>query len=208
MLTTVVLGGHLGRRFGRVRRFDLTVPTPLEASRALCATVPGFRQFMLENDRPGYHVFIGKRSVRAEEVEEAAGPQITIMPALVGAGEDDQTIFNIVLGSVLILGGAVLMATGVGAPLAAPLIGIGVSLALGGVSRLLFKPPKDEGPLDHPDNQANPVFNGPVNTVALGNPVPICYGELEIGSQVISAGLTNSASAAFGGGALYSPNGP
>ena len=35
----------------------------------------------------------------------------------------------------------------------------------------------------------NKRFNGPVNTVSQGNPVPVGYGRLKIGSAVISSGL-------------------
>lgn len=42
---------------------------------------------------------------------------------------------------------------------------------------------------DSPQNQASYVFNGPVNTTAQGGPVPVLYGELEIGSAVASAGI-------------------
>ena len=32
-------------------------------------------------------------------------------------------------------------------------------------------------------------FNGPVNTTAQGNPVPVIYGEMIVGSATISAGI-------------------
>ena len=34
------------------------------------------------------------------------------------------------------------------------------------------------------------IFNGPVNTMAQGHPVPIGYGEMIVGSAVISAGIS------------------
>jgi predicted phage tail protein len=71
--------------------------------------------------------------------------------------------------------------------------GILSSFALGlvfaGVSALLFAPPKSQGPSERPENKPNTYFNGPVNTIAQGHPVPIGYGELIVGSAVISAGL-------------------
>ncbi len=34
------------------------------------------------------------------------------------------------------------------------------------------------------------TFNGPINTTAQGNPVPLGYGRMIVGSAVISAGIT------------------
>ena len=66
--------------------------------------------------------------------------------------------------------------------------GIGWSLVLGGVAQLLFKPPELQNS-DRTENQPSFAFNGAVNTVAQGNPVPVGYGRLIVGSQVISLGL-------------------
>ncbi|MEI9629753.1 tail assembly protein, partial [Phytobacter diazotrophicus] len=42
------------------------------------------------------------------------------------------------------------------------------------------------------DNKPNYAFGAPVNTVAMGYPVPLLYGKREIGGAVISAGLFSS----------------
>lgn len=42
----ILLYGHLGRRFGRVHRY--AAHSPAEAVRALCDTLPGFRQALIE----------------------------------------------------------------------------------------------------------------------------------------------------------------
>lgn len=42
---------------------------------------------------------------------------------------------------------------------------------------------------DSPDNSASYSFAGPVNTEAQGNPVPVVYGRMIVGSAVISAGI-------------------
>jgi predicted phage tail protein len=56
------------------------------------------------------------------------------------------------------------------------------------VSSLLFAPNKPNVQ-ERPENTPNTYFNGPVNTIMQGHPVPIGYGTLMIGSGVISAGL-------------------
>ena len=40
------------------------------------------------------------------------------------------------------------------------------------------------------DNRSSYIFNGAVNLTAQGNPVPLCYGRMKVGSVVISAGLS------------------
>lgn len=194
-MLTVMLYGHLGRDFGRVHRYD--VRNPAEAVRALCATVKGFRQSLAQG---AYRVLVaGKQALDAPGL---VGPvstkeSIRIVPVVSGAGKG--------LGSVL-LGAAIIGAaffTG-GASIAAGgflsggitttfwggiAVGIGTSLILGGVSQMLFKPPESQN-TDRPENKPSFAFDGAVNTAAQGNPVPVLYGRLIVGSQVISAGLS------------------
>ena len=66
---------------------------------------------------------------------------------------------------------------------------LGTALMLGGVMQLLSPQQKGLSAKDSPDNGASYHFNGPVNTTAQGNPVPLLYGELIVGSAVISAGI-------------------
>jgi len=40
------------------------------------------------------------------------------------------------------------------------------------------------------DNRSSYIFNGAVNLTAQGNPVPLCYGRMRVGSVVVSAGLS------------------
>jgi hypothetical protein len=69
------------------------------------------------------------------------------------------------------------------------LIGMGVSMIVGGVVQLLTPMPKGPKNTDSPDNKPSYVFTGAVNTQAQGNPVPLLYGRMIVGSAVISAGI-------------------
>jgi len=66
---------------------------------------------------------------------------------------------------------------------------IGSNLLFSGVSQALTSTPKQQS-VEAPSNKPSYAFDGAVNTAAQGNPVPVCYGRLIVGSQVISAGLT------------------
>lgn len=42
-----------------------------------------------------------------------------------------------------------------------------------------------------PDQRTSYLFDGAVNTVAQGGPVPIIYGRMRVGSVVVSAGINS-----------------
>lgn len=68
---------------------------------------------------------------------------------------------------------------------------IGASLLLGGISQALTSTPSTSNQtVEAVSNRPSYAFDGAVNTAAQGNPVPVCYGQLIVGSQVISAGLS------------------
>jgi hypothetical protein len=64
---------------------------------------------------------------------------------------------------------------------------VGVSLALGGIAQMLAPQPKFDGPQE--EQQPSYVFNGAVNTTAQGQPVPVGYGRMIVGSAVIIGGF-------------------
>lgn len=181
MLKTVKLYGHLGKTFGKTFSFD--VKTPAEALAALKATVPGFTEYMLKHSEPGYHVFTGKVNLGTEQLAYPAENIIKIVPAITGAGKG---IFQIILGVVLIAVGYFFPG-----PWTPYLYKIGAGLIIGGIAQILFAPPVPNAPeeRERPDNKPSYSFDGPVNTAQQGNVVPVGYGEMIIGGQVITAGL-------------------
>ena len=60
----------------------------------------------------------------------------------------------------------------------------------GGIIQMLVPVPKTGDPSERPENKPSTYFDGAVNTMAQGHPVPLGYGKLMVGSAVISAGLT------------------
>ena len=111
---------------------------------------------------------------------------ITITPVVSGAGATGRIIAGVALIGLSFAGLSLF-----GLALASPLMGIGVSLVLGGVAQLLTPTPRiDEGIKGNPKVGASYVFSGVTNTSRQGVPVPACYGEPIVGSVVISAGLS------------------
>ncbi|MFB6349501.1 tail assembly protein [Moraxella sp. ZJ142] len=184
-MKTIQLHGILAKKFGKF--FRLKVQTAREATHALACQIPAFRQFMLDSEKHGYRfaVFTGKVS-KANNIGENRLDFITdkntihIVPKVIGSGGKAMAWLQVVAGVALI---------GVGLFNSNPaLIGAGVGLLLGGVSTLLMPTPP-LGTQDEDGNRANNGFGGAVTTVAQGNPVPVLYGEREVGGFVASASI-------------------
>jgi predicted phage tail protein len=182
-LTEIRLHGVLGIKFGRVHRF--AVHSPAQALRALCSQIRGFRDHLQRYSEPGYKVFAGAEGLAVDDLQLRTGRKvIRIVPVIAGGG----AVFKIIAGIVLIIVGAILSYFGFGA--GTPLMSMGASLLFSGVSELLFSAPKPKvSQNEAANNRPSYSFNGAVNTSGQGNCVPICYGELRVGSQVISAGI-------------------
>lgn len=104
---------------------------------------------------------------------------IDIIPVLEGSDSDIFGIFTAVVGVILIAL----------APLTGGLTLIpGLTLLAAGIFTLLSKPPKFEDFREiEQGGKTSYLFSGPQNVVGEGGPVPLGYGRLIVGSQVISA---------------------
>lgn len=190
-MKTIRLHGWLGKQFGKT--FTLDVATPAEVVRALCILRPSMSA-ALANDEAGFTVWVEKESLGERELNYPFSDRETlhIVPVIAGA-KDGAT--QILLGIVLLATAFFTMGTsmlGTGLMYEAVMTGLttfGTALVLGGISQMLFAPPMPED-TEAPENKPSYAFNGPVNTIQQGNCVPVLYGELIHGSQVVSAGLS------------------
>jgi len=194
-LRTIRLYGRLGATFGRVHRFVCN--DTAGAIRALCQMVPGFQAALYESKDKGiaYACFIGRQNIGEDMLNAPVGnDDIRIAPVIQGSGRGG--FFQVILGAALIgaafLTGGVTLVGGAlkaGSLLGGMVFGMGVSMVLGGVSQLLTKQPQGLTGVDSPDNGASYSFNGPVNVTAQGNPVPLLYGEMTVGSVTVSGDM-------------------
>ncbi|WID42047.1 tail assembly protein [Pseudomonas phage ZQG1] len=177
-LRKIRLYGVLGAKFGRVH--ELAVNSPAEAIKALSVMIPGFEKFLLSSNDRGltYSIFIGRENISKDQLTHPVGSDdIRIAPIVDGSKKG---------GLFQTIAGVVLMVASIWYP---PLFNVGLALTMGGVAQMLAPQPQAMGSADRPENRPSYAFNGPVNTRAQGNPVPILYGEMIIGSAVISAGI-------------------
>ena len=187
MLKTIKLYGVLAKRFGK--EFRLDVENTREAMRALCVQVPGFEHFMLHAHEQGleFAVFQDKQNISESELGMSTiAKVIKVVPKVKGAGGAVQTIIGAVL---VVVGVLVTVGTlGGGAALGAGLIGAGVGMMVGGIAMMLMPKIDNTQDQNQDGNKANKGFGGAVTTVAQGNPVPVLYGQREVGGFIASAG--------------------
>lgn len=192
-MVTILLSGSLAKRFGRCHKRYLESGTLREALSALQQTLEGFTEFIRESDLKGirYAIFRNRENISEECFSLAGSHEIRIVPVV--SGRKKGGVMQTVLGGALIAAAAVMTGGASAAFAAGGLWGgvaiMGASLALGGAMQLLSPQPKGLKGRSAPENTPSHGFGGPVNTVAQGYPVPVPYGEREIGGAVISAGI-------------------
>ena len=188
MLKIIKLHGVLAEKFGD--QYELSIDTIREATYALGCQIKEFKQFMLEADQKGlkFAVFTDKvdkaTNVSEEGIDNYTGASVIhIVPQVVGAGGDGG-FFQVIAGAVLIGLSFVPFLTHI----SPYLMSAGIGLMIGGAASLLMPTPDVEGK-DPDGNKPSNGFGGAVTTVAQGNPVPVLYGEREIGGFIVSAGI-------------------
>jgi predicted phage tail protein len=202
MLRTVKVYGHLAEHCGQ-SVFEALVRVPADAIKFLLCNFPELRSLM----RDGYYkVAVGQHDLQLADSPEqlhyplADSDVVKVIPVVSGAG--GRGFGKVLLGAALIgaavfTGGATLgltgftaAGTGLGFTAAAAAGNIGLALALGGVAQMISPVP------DLPSSDSfggepleNFAFQSISNVDREGVPVPVVYGEMIVGSVVISTGL-------------------
>lgn len=204
MLKTMTLKGPMAKKFGKVHRYH--VADLRELLRAMCSQVPGFKKYVSNAHLNGirFAFFSGKNNISLQEFDMSSGStEFEMEPVIEGSKRGGA--LQIIIGAVAIVaafftagaslaayGAALGTTTAVGLATTA-LTSLGISMLLGGVVQMLTPQPKyNIGASSSTDNKPNYAFGAPVNTVAMGYPVPVLYGEREIGGAIISAGSFTS----------------
>ena len=197
MLRKIRLYGHLAEHCGQ-KVFEAVARTPAEAIRFLLCNFPELRSVM----NAGYYtVAVGPHTLQlGDSPEQISYPlmpddDIRIIPVVTGANFFRK--FGAILLGALLVGVAVAtggtglsfgitgFSGGVGASAAVGNLGLG--LVLTGAAGLL-SPTVPTPDIDN-DPRNNFSFSGVQNVSREGVPIPIAYGEVIVGSVVVSAGL-------------------
>jgi predicted phage tail protein len=180
-MLTVIFFGDMVPRFGK--SYALDVRSPREALHALMMQIDGLRQYF--RDHPS-RAFLVRGKYQDHDETDLDNPQasgtLRIVPLVHGAGA---------IGKVLL--GAVIAVVGIFVPVVGTyMIALGVSLALSGIAQMLTPRVQTAATPENPENQPSFAFDGAVNTMGQGGPVPLGYGFMRIGCQVISVGFSTN----------------
>lgn len=184
--TVIKLSGSMAQRFGRTHRRALTSAS--EVFRALSNTIDGFDAYLREARAKGldFVIFRDRRNIGHEEFElPGPGDELRIIPVI--RGSKRAGVFRALLGTALVA--AAIWMPGVSIAASNIMFPVGAAMAVGGVVQMLSPQVSGLRMRQEPDNKPSYAFGGPVNTTASGNPVPLLYGQREIGGAIISAGV-------------------
>jgi predicted phage tail protein len=190
----VILYGEMRRKFGP--RFMLDVNSLADAVRALGSQIKGFRQYIRDRD---FQVVCGKTLKKGLSLNEhqigfnLPRGDIHIVPVIQGAGGGGRGIGKIIAG-ILIAAVAFWAAPAMGAIAFGSItygnIAVfGIGLALSGLSQMMTAKKKNTQNEQKKDDSF--MLNGTINVIEQGGPVPLIYGQVFVGSTLISAGLTS-----------------
>lgn len=204
----IYLYGDLAEKFGKHHRFAAdTVP---EVIRAFKANYPKFFHAI---HRGTYRVVRGFDAISGTDIPEQELGMILpetplhIIPVPEGAGGSGKSILTVVLGVVLIAAAVVFapaagglaagmaetaftIPLGLGAVTYGQIAMFGAILALSGLSQLFAPQPGVNDYTRGKDERQSHLFNGAVNRMEQGMALPVVYGTYEVGSVVVSAGIT------------------
>ena len=200
MLRKVKLYGELADFVGH-KELEAVINSTADAIRFLVSNFPKLEAHMADRY---YKVLVDDYEIGEEDIHSPIGQSdISIVPVIVGAG-GGRGLGKILLGAALIglsFSGAIfanpvnLVGNTIG--IGAKTVGmLGVSLALQGVTEMLFPLPQPQDFSNEEDPRISFSFSGVQNTSRAGTSHPIAYGEIVTGSVVISAGIdTNQVTA-------------
>tara|TARA_X000001316_G_C922257_1_gene37245 strand:- start:1354 stop:1959 length:606 start_codon:yes stop_codon:yes gene_type:complete len=197
-MTNVIIHGKLGKIYGKNHKFKLTKIT--EIVPAINANSPGFKRKILGDFKSGYHYYFvdpknpDKEYDKPEDLLNAKPPEeIHIVPAILGAGPVGLIIGGIGLGfagsaattaGLTLLGGKIAVGK--------VLTNIAISFIIQGISALLFPPPEPVSQqIESKIDTSSYIFSSLANNASQGFPIPLVYGELRVGSNIISTNVVS-----------------
>jgi len=178
---SIYLHGKLGKQFGR--KWTLNVDTIPEAFHAIDCNKNGFLDAVVESLSDGNQYVLLKKDIneinseedleknllKEDEVElKIKNQEIHLVPSVEGAGQWIAAKLAEIAWTKLIVQTVIMVA-----------ISYGIAA--------LMKPPEPPKVTSSSINTKSYVLNGAENRVSQGSPVPLGYGRLRIGSNVIGA---------------------
>ena len=171
-MTIVNIHGILAQEYGKSFKFNIS--NPKDILEAIDCNKSGFIRRLIKLQRDGfcYDIIINKQRItHGPDMDHIKNPEtIDIVPAISGSGVFG-TIFSFLAGGGLV------------ATIAKALIFAAISYALAP------KPENEALEIEADGSKSSLIFSNNVNTANQGSPVPLGYGRLKVGSQVVQASI-------------------
>lgn len=186
MLTKVILEGGFAKAVGK-KVWMLDCNSPAEAIQLIEANKPGIRRWIAQNLNNYKICQVECENENGEKEQLTTDTYTTVrkcktirfVPIFTGAGGSNGFL-QAVVGVVMVVVGVLTSWTGIGGAIGAA----GIGMILGAICTMLMRPSKND---DNGDDRSNYYFNGAVNTVTQGAPVPLVFGRCRVGSAVVSS---------------------
>ena len=187
-MTEVIIHGEMGKIFGETHKFK--VSKLLEILRALSVTRNGFKDYVINQSSEGINYAMidpknpEKTFKSAQDFQEADAPEtIHIVPSISGSA------FGAFMAAVKFVGAALSAAAGA-ISAGGFLANLAIGLLIQGIMSLLFpvelpKAQTAESKID----QSSYIFSNLDNNLVQGFPIPLMYGELRMGSNIIGTNV-------------------
>lgn len=181
-MTKVFIHGILGQEFGREFNFDLGHPRQVVDAIDACRSKFRSRINKLAIEGCHYTILVNKRKIGSlTELElHQKADRIDLIPAIAGAAA--------AIGALLISSFTSATFAAAAATTGAALLGSVVLTAVSVGLQLLLTPKPDAGPPISATTRAlqeSFLFSNKANLATQGSPVPIGFGRLRVGSQVV-----------------------
>jgi len=195
-MTNVIIHGELGKVFGANHTFKLE--KLIDVVKALNANNPGFKEHILSLFHKGVNynmVNLKKPNQKWDSIEEyskeEAPDEIHLVPEIAGSG-----LFAAAIGAVAAIAGAV---GGVVAAVSLSSIGgfllnLAVGLLIQGIMTLLFPvelPKTSAQTVETKIDTSSYIFTNLQNNAIQGFPIPLVYGEMRVGSNIIATNVVS-----------------
>ena len=188
-MTEVIIHGEMGKIFGETHK--LKVSKLLEILKALSVTRNGFKNYIINSSSEGINYAMidpknpEKTFKSAQEFQETDAPEIIhIVPSISGAavGAFVSAVVGIATTAVAAVG--TFLASG------GFLANLAIGLIIQGIMSLLFpvELPKAQTAETKIDTSSY-IFSNLDNNLVQGFPIPLMYGELRVGSNIIGTSV-------------------
>ncbi|WP_145279073.1 tail assembly protein [Pseudomonas sp. URMO17WK12:I11] len=188
-MTTVYLSGPLIRKFFRKKDYLLDSQNTWEVFRALKATLAGFEQEVKRLEALGmrFAIFRNRKNVGEDDFERGGATEVRIVPVVGGSKRAGglQTVLGVVLIALAYFNPFGYFS----GPAVSAMYAAGAANVAGGVMQMLSPQARGLSQSGAPENLPSYAFGSAKNTIASGNPVPICIGERRWGGAIISASI-------------------